>query len=70
MSEIEDKLKRLLNYWVEHNREHAGEFREWAEKVKNLEAADTWADLLQAAQEMEKVNEFLNQALLKLEKGE
>lgn len=37
MSEQEkEKLKVLLDHWIEHNKEHADEFREWAEKAKNL----------------------------------
>ena len=31
MSET-DKLRVLLPHWIEHNGEHAWEFREWAER--------------------------------------
>jgi len=27
------QLNALLGYWLEHNQEHADEFREWADKV-------------------------------------
>jgi predicted RNA-binding protein len=30
------KLRILLNHWVQHNKEHSQEFREWAEKVKGF----------------------------------
>ena len=30
------KLDVLLNYWIEHNKEHGEEYKEWTEKVKNL----------------------------------
>ena len=32
MSET-DKLRVLLPHWIEHNGEHAWEFREWAERA-------------------------------------
>jgi rubrerythrin len=33
MDDVREKLKVLLNYWIEHNNEHEKEFRDWAEKV-------------------------------------
>jgi len=36
MSDIEEKLHILLDYWIEHNREHAKEFRDWAQKAASL----------------------------------
>jgi rubrerythrin len=33
MDDIQQKLKVLLDYWIEHNSEHEQEFREWADKV-------------------------------------
>lgn len=30
------KLKKLLNYWMEHNDEHAEVYRNWAEKASSL----------------------------------
>ena len=59
------KLKTLLGYWIEHNREHGQEFREWADRVAGL--GDIGEDLRQAAEEMEKVSRFLSQAREKLE---
>ena len=32
MNEIE-KLRVLIPHWVEHNNEHAQEFRDWAEHI-------------------------------------
>lgn len=64
MKEIE-KLKILLEHWVEHNAEHSKNFRNWAEKAKqfNLEVA---SDILSAANEMDKSSEYLKAALAKL----
>lgn len=67
MSEAEkEKLKILLNHWVEHNRQHAQEFREWAEKAKSLGQAEAHGDMMQAVQQMNKANEFLLSALERL----
>ena len=61
------KLRTLLNYWIEHNREHSQEFREWAEKT--LSAGETGAgeDMLLAAQEMDEASEILSRARERLE---
>ena len=60
-----DKLRILLDYWIEHNREHSQEFREWAEKADSL-GVDIGGDILQAASEMDKASEILSRAQRKL----
>ena len=62
----QEKLKVLLAHWIEHNSEHADEFKEWAEKAKSLEGSDVSTELFQAAQGIEQANEWLNRALGKL----
>ena len=62
----QQKLKVLLSYWMEHNREHADEFREWAEKMKTISDADVPTYLLQAARGIDQANVWLNRALEKL----
>ena len=61
------KLKTLLNYWIEHNKEHSQEFREWADKAKVFGEAEAYEQMLLAAQEMDKASESLSRALRKLE---
>ena len=61
------KLRFLLKYWIEHNKEHSQEFREWADKAKALGEAKAGEELFQSAQEMDKATEFLSQALRRLE---
>ena len=61
------KLRTLLNYWVEHNREHSQEFREWAGKAKMWGEAEASEEILAAAKEMDKAGESLSQALSRLE---
>jgi len=36
MSDVQEKLHILLDYWIEHNREHEKEFRDWAQKAASL----------------------------------
>ena len=60
MKEI-DKLRVLLPHWIEHNGEHAGEFRDWAERAGVAQAA-----LLNAAQLLEKANIQLQEGLEEL----
>jgi hypothetical protein len=33
MDDVQEKLKILLDYWIEHNSEHEKEFRDWADKA-------------------------------------
>lgn len=55
------KLRVLLPHWIEHNSEHAGEFRKWAERAGP--ARDT---LLEAADVVEQANAQLEEALEQL----
>ena len=61
-----EKLEILLQHWVEHNREHSGEFREWAGKAKALGHTAVHDEILQAVEQMDRVNEFLLRALKRL----
>ncbi len=64
MSEQEkEKLKVLLDHWTEHNKEHAEEFREWAEKAKNLSEQVVCDNIKMAANQLDEANEFLAKAL-------
>ena len=60
MNELE-KLRVLIPHWIEHNEEHAGEYRRWAEDVNEVSA-----DLLGAVEALKKVNQALGVALKKL----
>ena len=64
------KLSTMLNYWMEHNKEHSQEFREWAGKAKGFGEVDASEEILAAAQEMDKANESLSRALKRLQKKE
>jgi len=56
-----EKLRVLLPHWIEHNAEHAGEFRTWAERGR--EAGE---QILEAAQYLELAKQALEKALEKL----
>ncbi len=64
------KLRTLLNYWIEHNKEHSQEFREWAGKAEGWGETGAGEEMLQATREMDKASQSLSQALRKLEKKE
>jgi hypothetical protein len=60
MNDVE-KLRVLIPHWLEHNEEHAEEFRRWATGAGNAAG-----DILSAADSMSQVNQFLQIALEKL----
>ncbi|MFH1006096.1 MAG: hypothetical protein V1800_01175 [Candidatus Latescibacterota bacterium] len=65
-SDIE-KLEILLQHWVEHNREHSGEFREWAEKAKAQGYTVVHDEILRAVAQMDRGNASLLSALERLQ---
>lgn len=70
MSEVtKETLEILLKHWAQHNRDHSEEFRKWAEKARGLGEVGACDAILAAAQQVDKTNEFLLQALDSL-KGE
>ncbi|MFC1900321.1 hypothetical protein ACFLYN_01875 [Chloroflexota bacterium] len=56
------KLKTLFGYWIEHNREHGEEFKEWAGKIKESGEAEIADELLKAAEVMDNATEHLVRA--------
>ena len=60
MNDVE-KLRALLPHWIEHNSEHAEEFRRWAKA-----ASEAQEDVLAAAAQLEAANLALESALERL----
>lgn len=60
MNEVE-KLHVLLPHWIDHNQDHAQEFKAWAEMVDVGKG-----ELTQAVVLMDEVNEALRAALTEL----
>ncbi len=63
---VQDKLRALLPHWIEHNAEHAAEFRHWAEKARTAGREEVAEEIDTAAKELGWVNEALREALDKL----
>jgi hypothetical protein len=61
-----DKLRVLLPHWIEHNAEHAAEFRNWAQKARAAGWEEVAEEIETAAKELGWVNEALSAALDKL----
>jgi uncharacterized protein YecE (DUF72 family) len=61
MEEIQQKLPTLIGYWIEHNREHEQEWREWADKASPLGEAVAQL-LLQASASLAEATNYLEKA--------
>ncbi len=61
-----EKLQILIKHWIEHNEEHAEEFKEWAEKAKSSDNAEVCDDILNAVENLRDANKHLSKALEKL----
>jgi len=67
MSEREkEKLIKLIEYWIEHSKEHGSEFMEWAGQSGRFAKETVQQNLEKAAQQMDTANEFLLKALEEL----
>jgi aryl-alcohol dehydrogenase-like predicted oxidoreductase len=58
-----DKIKILLQHWIDHNKEHAGEYSKWQESMVDEGYGELAGYIGAAVQEMGRVNEFLEKAL-------
>ena len=65
-SDEKTKLKTLLGYWIEHNEEHSHEFKEWAEKARQMGEVQVADEILLAVENMDKVTEILSGTVKKL----
>jgi hypothetical protein len=59
----EEKLRALLPHWMEHNDEHAAEFRTWAGRARAAGQEEVAGQIEAAAQELSAVNASLGAAL-------
>jgi hypothetical protein len=65
-TKVSDKLRVLLPLWIEHNAEHAAEFRSWADRVMAAGLEEAAEEMALAAKELAWVNEALEAALEEL----
>jgi len=68
MDDVREKLRILLDYWIEHNSEHEEEFRDWADKVGSA-SAEVVQRLQKAATQMAAVSSELTKAKQALSKS-
>ena len=68
MDDVQEKLKILLDYWIEHNSEHEQEFRDWADKAASS-STELAKQLQKAATKMATVSDELTKAKQALSKS-
>ena len=68
MDDVQEKVKVLLDYWIEHNSEHEKEFRNWADKTASS-SAEVAQQLREAAAKMAAVSDELTKAKQALSKS-
>jgi hypothetical protein len=61
-----DKIRVLLPHWIEHNAEHAAEFREWADRVQQAGKDSAAQGITFAANALETANDALQVAFKQL----
>ena len=69
MSNVQERLQILIDYWIEHNQEHEEEFRDWAQKVSSL-SSEVAQKLQEAAERMAAASSDLMKAREALTKNE
>jgi hypothetical protein len=68
MDDVQEKLRILLDYWIEHNSEHEKEFRDWADKAISL-STEVAQQLREAAARMAAASNELMKAKQALPKS-
>jgi len=53
-----EKLRHLVEHWIEHNEEHVSKYREWADRIKPLNP-EISEIILEAVEHFEKGNKVL-----------
>ena len=62
MTELE-KLKHLLQHWIEHNNAHVSTYDEWALRVDALGQQELADILTRIAEDSKKMNALFNKAI-------
>jgi rubrerythrin len=62
MNDLE-KLKHLLEHWIDHNDAHVKTYSEWAAKAESLGEKELAGILVRIAEESKKLEELFNKAL-------
>lgn len=58
-----DKLRKMIEHWIEHNVEHAQSFEQWAERARDMGESEVSELLRRATRDMIQVNGSFDKAL-------
>jgi len=61
--EIKNRLEKILKHWMDHNLDHASEYRKWAKKAKKAGFENVATAIEEATEGMEISNSNLSEAL-------
>jgi hypothetical protein len=59
----QEKLRLLLSHWIDHNGEHAAEYKDWTDRLAETIPAEAVAELQEAIEGMDAVNRCLSKAM-------
>lgn len=66
LTNVENREQKTLNillvYWLNHNQSYGKEYKEWAEKAREMGKEETAKNIEDALKYLEKVNESLSEA--------
>ncbi|MBF0226289.1 MAG: hypothetical protein HQK76_12610 [Desulfobacterales bacterium] len=60
---FEEKLIKLFEHWIKHNKDHAGNYKEWADKAKEKGLNEITSLLESAAEKNNEINIILEKGL-------
>ncbi len=64
-----DKARRIMNYWVGHNKAHISENEQWLEKLKEAGQYEAALELERAVDSLTEANKHIELAVLRLKQG-
>ena len=64
-----EKLKVFLEHWLEHNREHCKDLRQWADKARSYEEPVAADNILKAVDHLNEAGGYLALAQDQMETG-
>jgi len=64
---FDQKIAKLLDHWIKHNKEHAETYRDWARKAKDKDMGKVFILLEEAAAITDEINRKFEEALRLME---
>ena len=59
----QEKLRLLISHWIDHNGEHAAEYKDWTERLEKTIPGEAATEIQEAIKGMDAVNRCLLKAL-------